>query len=276
MSSAQPRTSCTKRSWWTTRMCSTRRAAVERRQRRRPSSPPDGGHPGSLHSLCRSLMWRCTRPTATAGCRMSKGRKGCRTAAPADRYVAVGPPSFSRSYRYRRTSSGSRARAYTRAFCGEIARRLSAKRTQLSNLPWTWFRESQRCYFLPGAGDDGRAVCYLAVCAYCFWLYVTQCFGDEAAHRYSVHRRKSRALEQFRAGRYTARCLKTLSKIGVASSYFTFTAFDDRGIRDEVGVQRIAAANRPVSLLRIHSGIHVVGYDAKIHVERHLMSSVME
>jgi len=88
MSSAQPRTSCTKRSWSTARSSSsTRRAVVARPPRRRLSSPPgvrQGRHPGSpWHSPSRSPTWTCRRSTAGEDCRTCRGRKGCRTAAPA-------------------------------------------------------------------------------------------------------------------------------------------------------------------------------------------------
>lgn len=182
MSSAQPRTSCTKRSWWTARRSSTRRAVVAPRRRRRPSSPPDGARcPDSpSHFRSRSPTWTYMRSTAISGCRTCRGRKGCRTVAPVHPSIAVDLPILLRVMRHhRRTSSGSRdsARLHRHHLhvlflqrkntpCDDA--KLRETRPQLSN-----FRveeEFERCYFLKY---------YLRACEPCVRLYVTRRFGDD-------------------------------------------------------------------------------------------------
>ena len=79
---AQPRTSCTKRSWWTTRTNSRTPTVVERRRLRRPLSPPGAIRSGSQHSPRPSPRSTCTPPTAIVDCTSCRDRRGCRTVVP--------------------------------------------------------------------------------------------------------------------------------------------------------------------------------------------------
>lgn len=181
MSSAQLRTSCTKRSWWTARKwSSTRQAAATRLRRRRPSSPPDGGrHPGSpSHFQSRSLTWTYTRPTATSDCRTCRGRKGCRTAAPIYTSIAVDFPPHSNDSPLSAHLAVSTVAFTRRLFTGEKDRAMmwnSRNTLQLSNFRdprarQATLEEFKRCYFLKY---------YSVVCEGCAGLYVTRRFGDD-------------------------------------------------------------------------------------------------
>lgn len=85
---AQPRTSCTKRSWSITRRSSRMPKVVGRPPSRRPRSPPGAVRSDSPRWQRPSPRSTCTSLTGVAGCTSCTGRRGCRIAEPVWRRIS--------------------------------------------------------------------------------------------------------------------------------------------------------------------------------------------